>query len=160
METENKQDAHYSKNVRNVIIGIGILIILLGVLKVGISIGEHRARFAAQFGDSFERNFLGPRSGMMGVRFAPIMPNGNGAIGEIISLNLPQAVISGPDNLEKTVIIGTSTAIRRFQENIRSADLKTGDWVIVIGNPTDNGQVEAKLIRVMPKPSQEFTKPK
>ena len=155
------EEIHHSKNVRMVIIGIGVLIILLGVLRIGISIGERRAKFAGQFGDNFESNFMGPRGNMMGGEyFGGMMPNGNGAIGEIISLNLPQIVVNGPDNLEKTVLIGTSTIIRQFQGNIQSSILKTGDFVVVIGNPNNNGQVEAKLIRVMPNPSQAFTNPK
>jgi hypothetical protein len=155
-----KEEANNLKNVRAVIIGIGVVIMVLGILRIGISIGEHRARFASQFGDNFERNFRGPRSGMMGGYFNNMMPNGNGAIGEIISLNLPQLVVNGSDNLEKTIIVSTSTVIRQFQGNIQSSDLKTGDFVVVIGNPNNNGQVEAKLIRVMPNPSQEFNSPK
>lgn len=144
-----------SKNVHAVIIGIGVLVIVLGILKVGMNIGEHRARFAGQFGDNFERNFMGPRGGMMG-SFNTNFPGGHGAVGEIISINLPQIIINGPDNLEKIIIVSTSTTIRRFQENVQGASLKVGDFVTVIGNPNDNGQVEAKLIRIMPNPNYEI----
>jgi hypothetical protein len=155
------EDIHQSKIVREIVIGIGVIILVLCILFVGINIGEHRARFAGQFGDNFERNFLGPRDGMMGGGyFGGMMPGGHGAIGEIISLNLPQLIVTGPDNLEKTVLISTSTIIRQFQTNIQSSELKVGDFVVVLGNPNENGQIEAKLIRVMPNPSQEITKPK
>ena len=145
------EDIHHSKNVRAVIIGIGVLILVLGILRIGISIGEHRARFAGEFGQNYERNFLGSR-GMMGSGyFGGMVPGGHGATGNILSINLPQIIINGPDNLEKTVLIGTSTVLRQFQQNIAGSQLKVGDFVVVIGNPDNNGQIEAGLIRVMPQ---------
>jgi hypothetical protein len=147
-----------SKVVRDIIIIIGVIIVVLGILRVGISLGERRARFAGAFGDNFERNFIGQRGGMgmVGGFFNEGLPGGHGAVGNILSISLPQMIITGPDNLEKTIIVGTSTIIRQFQKDIKSINLKVGDFVTIIGNPNDNGQVEAKLIRVMPNPG---TKP-
>ena len=153
---DNFKNIHQSKTVRGVLIGIIICVILLFVFTAGISVGEHRARFAGQFGDNFERNFMGPREriDMIGGNFDKMIPGGHGAVGKIISLNLPQIIISGPDNLEKTVLVSTSTIIRRFQENISASELQTNDFVVVIGSPDTNGQIEAKLIRIMPKPNE------
>lgn len=145
---------HESKAVRAVIITIGVIIFVLTILFVGINIGEYRARFAGEFGNNFERNFWGPR-GMMGGYFGRMLPGGHGAAGQILSVNLPQIIINGPDNLEKTVLVGTSTIVRLFQANIQSSDLKAGDFVIVIGNPDSNGQIEASFIRVMPQPMMQ-----
>jgi hypothetical protein len=142
---------HNSKIVRDIIIIIGIIIMVLSILMAGISIGEHRARFAGEFGDSYERNFLGPRGMMGGGYFGGMMPGGHGAIGNILSISLPQMIISGPDNLEKTILVGASTTVRQFQQNIKSSDLKAGDFVVVIGNPNDKGQIDARFIRVMPQ---------
>ena len=139
-----------SKVVRDIIIIIGIIIVALSILFIGINIGEHRARFAGEFGDNYQRNFLGPRGSMMGGYFGQMLPGGHGATGNILSINLPQIIINGPDNLEKTILVGTSTMIRQFQQNIQSTDLKTGDFVTVLGNPNNSGQIEAALIRVMP----------
>jgi hypothetical protein len=151
------KNIHESKAVRDIIIVIGIIIIVLSILFAGMNIGERRARFAGQFGQNYERNFLGPRGGMMGGGyFGEMMPGGHGAIGNILSINLPQIIINGPDNLEKTVLVGTSTLVRQFQQNIQSSNLKVGDFVTVLGNPNNNGQIEAQLIRIMPSPG---TKP-
>jgi hypothetical protein len=139
-----------SKVVRDIIIIIGIIIVALSILFIGINIGERRARFAGEFGDNYQRNFLGPRGSMMGGYFGQMLPGGHGATGNILSINLPQIIINGPDNLEKTILVGTSTMIRQFQQNIQSTDLKTGDFVTVLGNPNNSGQIEAALIRVMP----------
>ena len=129
---------------------------MLGILLMGINIGERRARFAGEFGDNFERNFMGLRGDMMHAGFDRMMPGGHGVIGNIISINLPQLIISGPDNLEKTVLVNASTTIRLFQQDVKSSELKVGNSVVVIGNPDKNGQVEAKLIRIMPNPSHEI----
>jgi len=60
-----------------------------------------------------------PRGGMMGP-LNETLPGGHGAVGEIISINLPQIIINGPDNLEKIILISASTTIRQFQENIQA----------------------------------------
>lgn len=139
-----------SKTVQKIIIIIGIIIVVLGILFVGMNIGERRARFAGQFGQNYERNFLGPRGNMMGGGYFGMMtPGGHGAIGNILSINLPQIIINGPDNLEKTILISASTTVRQFQQNIQSSDLKVGDSVVIIGNPNNSGQIEAQFIRIM-----------
>lgn len=128
---------HESKVVRDIIIIIGIIIVALSILFIGISIGARRARFAGDFRNNFERNIKGPTSI-------------HGAVGQILSVNLPQIIITGPDNLEKTVLLATSTVVRQFQQNIQNSVLKVGDLITVIGDPNANGQIEAKFIRVMP----------
>ncbi|MCX6715990.1 MAG: hypothetical protein NT077_03155 [Candidatus Taylorbacteria bacterium] len=143
---------HQSKTVVGILIAIGIIIIALVILRVGVYIGYHKASYAGQYGNNFERNFLGPRAGMRNMMFGNEYPSGHGAVGEIVSVNLPQFVVAGPDKLEKTVLIGTSTLIRRFQEEVKSSDLRSGDYVIVLGNPNTSGQIESKLIRIMPAP--------
>jgi hypothetical protein len=115
--------------------------------------GYHKARFGARFGDNFERNFIGPRRGNFSGRLpGPGMPGGHGAVGEIISISLPQIVVAGPDNLEKTVLVGTSTMVREFRNEITADKLRVGDFIVVLGNPNDEGQIDAKLIRIMPPP--------
>jgi hypothetical protein len=152
---ENIKNIHQSKTIKGVLIGIITCVILLIVFTAGSSVGEHRARFAGQFGDNFERNLVGPKNerGAMDTMegdFGKMMPGGHGAVGKILSINLPQVVVSSPDNLEKTILISTSTIIREFTQNIPNSNLKVGDSVIIIGNPNNNGQIEAKLIRIMP----------
>lgn len=144
------KNIHESKTVRGIIIGISIAVIALLILFVGINVGRHQAEFACQFGGNFEKNFMGPK---MGGGIFGGMPSGHGAAGEIISINLPQIVVSGPDNLEKIITISDGSVIRRFREGVASADLKVGDFIVVIGDPNNQGEIEAKLIRVMPSPN-------
>lgn len=147
------RDIHKSQKVRGLLIGLGVAVLALVIFQAGMVAGYNKARFGARFGDNFERNFVGPRGGDFGGGFpTPGMPGGHGAVGEIVSIALPQVVIAGPDNLEKTVLVGTSTKVREFRDEITADKLKVGDFVVVLGNPNEEGQVDAKLIRLMPPP--------
>lgn len=138
--------------MKGVIMGIGVTLALLLVFWMGMAVGFQRARFAGQFGDNFQRNFLGQRAfGLPGEN----LPGGHGAVGEIVSLQLPEAVVAGPDNLERVIVVSSSTEIRRVREKIPSSELQIGEFVVVIGNPNQSGQIEARLIRIMPKPRTE-----
>jgi hypothetical protein len=57
------------------------------------------------------------------------------------------------------VVIKEDTAIMRFRETIKPSDLKVDDSIVVIGEPNDAGQIEAKFIRVMPSPTGDLFEP-
>ncbi|MFA6520525.1 MAG: hypothetical protein WCT44_02890 [Candidatus Paceibacterota bacterium] len=150
------KNIHNSKTVRGILIGLGVAIIILGVFKLGQVSGLHKARFSERFGDNFNRNFIDPREGGFFKDFSDRRgpPGGNGAVGEIVSIKLPLIVVAGPDNLEKTILIKEDTLVRRFQDEVKVADLKIGDNIVVLGVPNDVGQIEAKLIRAVPFPPE------
>jgi ABC-type branched-subunit amino acid transport system ATPase component len=84
--------------------------------------------------------------------------SGSGVVGSIIkidpSVNSEQATLTiqdERDNTEKTVLIAKDTIIRQFQNAIELADLKVTDHVVVVGSPNSSGQIEAKLVRVVPE---------
>ncbi len=81
------------------------------------------------------------------------MPGGHGAVGKIVKVSLPSIVIEGPDNIEKEVIINESTLIRSSGPDATSTDLKMDDFVTILGTPNEDGQIQAKLIRVLPAPA-------
>ncbi len=149
MKTEETKK---SKIVKWAIIGIAVFIACLGILRVGIMIGYQKAEFAGDFGNNFERNFLGPKRGMRSMMSLPV---DHGAVGSIVSLNLPQFVVAD-DGLEKIITVGTSTIIRSLREDIEGSELNIGDFVVVLGNPNQDGKIEAKLIRVMPSAPEGF----
>ena len=144
-----------SQSFKGTIVGILITIVILIIFQAGIAVGERRASFAQRFGDNFEKNFRDPRDGgfmQMGIPLGTDMPGGHGAVGEIVSVSLPFVVVAGPDNLEKTIVVTDTTEIREFRNTIEVSELMVGDFVIVLGTPNDEGQVEAKLIRLAPPP--------
>ena len=147
-----------SQSFKGVIIGLCIAIMVLIIFQAGIAVGERRSSFAHRFGDNFERNFKDPRGGGFMPRgfSGGDMPGGHGAVGEIISVTLPNIIVSGPDNLEKTVVVNDSTEIREFRNTLKASDLKVGEFIVVLGSPNDSGQVEAKLIRLVPPPPDKL----
>jgi len=79
--------------------------------------------------------------------------NPHGTFGKIIKIDLPTIAVQASDGTEKSIVIDDNTTIRRFQETLTSKDLKVDDPIVVIGEPNDQGQIEAKLIRLMPAAS-------
>ncbi len=145
------KNIHQSKTVRGIIIGLGLAIVLLGVFRLGQVSGGQKVRFSDRLGENFNRNFRDPRDNFFrNWSGGPGMPGGHGAVGEIVSLNLPLVTIAGLDNLEKVVVIEDRTLIRQFQNQITPTDLQIGEHVVVLGAPNAEGQIEARLIRVMP----------
>ncbi len=144
-----------SQSFKGILIGIFIVIIALIIFQSGVAVGERKASFAHRFGDNFERNFRDPRGGSFmqrGLSGGVNMPSGHGAVGEIVSIALPLVVVAGPDNLEKTVVVTDTTEIREFRDTIQANELSVGDFIIVLGTPNEEGQVDAKLIRLAPPP--------
>jgi hypothetical protein len=118
------------------------------IFYAGVTIGFYKASFGHAWGENYERNF-----GMMSDR--PMLnennfPNANGAIGKIIKIELPTLIVEGRDNTEKVILIKKDTQIQEIRKLITTNDLKVDDFVVVIGAPNEQGQIEAKFIRVMP----------
>ena len=73
---------------------------------------------------------------------------GHGAFGEIIKINDSDLVIKGKDDVEKIILITKDTVIKKGKKTIKKEDLKVGNAITVIGNPDNQGRIEAELIRV------------
>lgn len=130
---------------------VGGLLFLVLVFQLGVVVGYKKASFSYRLGEEYHRSFNGPKSGMMPRDLGP-KPffEAHGATGKIINLDLPIFVVQSPDGSEKLVKITSSTIIRQFRDNLEVSDLKLDDLVVVMGVPSEEGQVEAKLIRIMP----------
>jgi hypothetical protein len=68
--------------------------------------------------------------------------------GSIISITDNNLVIKDRDGKENTVTVTDKTVIKSGRENLKIGDLKAGDQIVVLGNPAENGVVNADLIRV------------
>lgn len=137
-----------SKVSVKILYGIGTAIVLILVFSAGVSVGFHRASFGRAWGENYERNFgmIGGRPGFEENNF----PNAHGAIGKIIKIELPTIIVADKDNTEKVILIKEDTKIQEAKNDLKDTDLKLDDFVVVIGSPNDQGQVEAKFIRLMP----------
>ncbi len=164
---------YQSGSIRRVLKWCVIILIALVIFQAGQFVGLKRAEFSFRMADNYYNNFDfrtdkrfegrkgEPRvqtftPGMMG---SGGMMGGNnfteshGAAGKIIKISLPTITVSSLDNVEKTILINKDTVIREFRSSIDSSELKVDDFVVSVGEPTDNGQIEAKFIRVMPFPN-------
>ncbi len=141
-----------SNKAKHILTGIGIAVITLVVFQAGVFVGFKKATFSGRIGDNYYQTFgnrtMPPFSGVKGMD----LPNTHGTIGKIAIITLPKVMIADNDGIEKTILLNEKTDIRRFRDSIKPEELKAGDFVTVIGEPDNNGQIEARLIRVMPTP--------
>lgn len=141
-----------SKLFKWIICGILSLIVLLFVFKIGMFVGSKRADFAFRWGENYHKNFAGPRGGFFNEFSGKDFIDAHGIFGQIIKIDGQTIVIEGQDNVEKIILVKEDTTIRSLRDNIKLSDLKVNDYIVVIGDPNDAGQIEAKLIRVVPPP--------
>ncbi len=142
----NTKEFVSSSMFRNIVLGIAGLVFMSVVFHAGMFMGYHRASFSYRGGENYYRTFGDKDRGPMGMMRGNF-PNAHGSIGTIVKIELPQIVIADQDKTEKTIIIKDDTEIRRLRETITSPDLKVGDAIVVFGEPNEQGQIEAKLIR-------------
>lgn len=139
-----------SKTSTGVLIGIGIVIVAILIFSAGVSVGFHKASFGRAWGENYERNFgMKPGNMMFG---KDNFPNSHGTIGKIIKIETPTMIVQDKDNIEKVILVKEDTQIQKAREIITINDLKIDDHIVVIGNPNEEGQIEAKFIRIIPSP--------
>lgn len=147
----NIQKMFESKTSKNLIIGIVSVAVVFAIFQAGVFVGFHKASFLFGFGDNYYRAF-GKDDGRGMMLFKDDMTGGHGAVGRIVKVNLPTFVVVGPDNVEKIITINDKTQIRAFRDATSTSALTMDQFVTVLGNPNENGQVEASFIRIMPPP--------
>ncbi|KKS99545.1 MAG: hypothetical protein UV75_C0003G0021 [Candidatus Giovannonibacteria bacterium GW2011_GWA1_43_15] len=140
------------KNSKIIAISIGALILFLLVFKAGVFVGYKKASFSYKWGENYHRNFAGPREGFFGDLKRGFgdkdFIDAHGIFGTIIKIDGNIILIKGKDNVETAVLVSDTTVIRRGRETIKPADLKTDNHIVIIGSPTEQGQIDAKLIRL------------
>lgn len=143
-----------SKTLKIALLALGAFIVLLLVFQAGMAVGFRKANFSFRWAENYHQNFAGPRGGFFGDFRRDFegkdFIEAHGVFGSIIKIDDSTLVVKGANNIEKTVLLKDDTTIERLRETIKPSDLKVDDNVVVIGSPNDSGQIEAKLIRVMP----------
>jgi len=147
-----------SKLFKRIILGILVFLVILLVFKIGMVVGTRKADFSNRWSENYYNNFGGPRGGFLQQLDDRSLIDANGIFGQIIkidsSTNSGQALVTikSKDNIEKLVVVNEQTSIKRLRDNLKINDLKINDFVVIIGEPNNSGQIEAKFIRVMPPP--------
>lgn len=140
--------------LRRILIGIGVVMLALIIFKVGMFVGYKKASYSYNLGENYYRTFggqrLDSRRGMMGGLFGDnMMASGHGVTGKVIKISLPNIIVEGNDNIEKTIVTNNQTLIRNMRNEGTMNDIKVNDTVIIIGSPDESGEVVAKLIRIV-----------
>ena len=138
--------------------GLGGFAAVIIIFGAGVKVGEIKARYSYRWAENYHRNFGGPKEGFFGDWKE--MPRGefmegHGSFGEIIEIKDNSIIIRGQENIEKLVAINQNTAIVKGREIVKDG-VKVGDNVVVIGSPNEDGQIEAKLIRIFGEDEPEL----
>lgn len=134
----------------------GVVVAILALIlafQAGVAFGFHRAAFSYRLDQNYARTF-----GRTTDRFmmpGPGVPGGHGAFGKIISVNGSTVVIAADNHPEQQVVIAADTIIRNQDGTASSSALTTGQYVIVFGDPSDTGSIDARLIRIVPPPDTQ-----
>ena len=144
-----------SRNFKRIIYAFGIFFILFFVFQAGMIVGFKKASFRHDWGSNYEKNFGPYRSIPKFIKdnFSET-PNAHGAIGKIIKVDLPDIVVLDKDQTEKSIVIDDNTTIIEMTDKVNKESLAVDKFVVVIGNPNSSGQIEAKLIRIIPSPEE------
>ena len=145
-----------SKLFRAVVLSIAGLIILAFVFGLGVYVGTKKADFSFRWAEEYHNNFGGPQQGFFGNMMGEEFTNANGVFGQIIKIDSGSLTVKDKDNVEKIILVGDKVSILYQRKSMKLADLKVGDSIVAIGDPNNNGQIQAELIRVMPTPPKNL----
>ena len=151
-------DFFQTKSFKTAIVCVAGIAVLFAVFSVGVFVGSRRAEFSYRWAEAYHRNFAGPKEGFLGEALGKEFISSNGAFGIIANLTDGQTpdskiiTMEERGGVEKIIIAGPRTVISLQRKNLKISDLKIGDNIIVIGQPNQDGQVEAGIIRIMPQP--------
>lgn len=163
--TEEKNNKKINQDaLKWVILGLAGFAAIVLIFAAGIIVGGMKAKFSYEWAENYHKNFGGPKAGFLSNwRNTPPLPGefieGHGAFGEIIQINDNGFVIKGRSNVEKIIITAEDTIIKKGTETIEN-NLEVGEYIVIIGSPNAEGQIEAKLIRVFDKELKPSPMPK
>jgi len=153
-----------------IVIVFAVVVVVSLIFSAGFFVGARKARFSCAWGDNYHRNFGMPNKEFlpgpmreMNDRFPEFndreFMNPNGVFGKIIKIikaenntSSSEIIISSSEGLERNILLDNRTNIKIFRDNVNIDQLKADQFVAIIGDIDNAGQINAKLIRVMPEP--------
>ena len=145
----NFEDITRSKGFKKALIVLGVLIAVLIVFQAGVYVGVRKGEFSERNGENYYR-VMGAAPGPG--PFGDVISGGEGAAGKVLSVTLPTFVVEDRDSTEKIVTLGDGSDIRIFHDATSSGAITPGQFVIVIGEPDENGEIHASFVRIVPSP--------
>ncbi len=151
MDIKDLKTFFQSQVFKYILYGLACVIVLLMVFKAGELVGFRKASFSYRWGENYYRGIAGPSSGSFGEMFrGRDYTTSYGVFGIVEKVASSTLVIKGSDELEKNIVLTNETIIKHFRDTLSAHDLKVNDSVVIIGAPNDMGEIEAKLIRILP----------
>ncbi|MBI5220965.1 MAG: hypothetical protein HY978_04005 [Candidatus Liptonbacteria bacterium] len=144
------RETFQSKKFRSFLRVVGAVAVLLVVFEVGQWAGARKAAFSYRWGERYYRGLAGPRGNLLPGLDRGDFLSGHGTSGLVIKVSSSTLLVQDLEGVEKVIRLTSKTVVRRLRENLSVGDLKTDDRVAVIGSPTDDGEIEARLIRLLP----------
>ena len=143
-----------SKLFAGIVAGVCIMLVVMCIFEVGVMVGYHEATFSSRWGQNYERNF--GNMGMMQGLPDGHLPSPDGTLGKIISISNDASsttlVVNNSQKPEEKILINSDTLVRDHEKTISASSLTVGSYVVILGIPNDQGEIEAKLVRVVPAP--------
>jgi len=142
-----------SRTFRILLACLGAFILIVGSFSLGVNVGERKARHMNGWAENYGRMFPSRGDFPGDMPFAPPpMPGSHGVFGKVLSVTGQAIVVQGQDGVEQNVLVTSSTDIRIGRDQAKVSDIKPDADASVFGAPNDKGQIEARLIRLMPQP--------
>jgi hypothetical protein len=128
-----------------------IALLLLGFIG-GQSFERARIRHFIGWTNNYERNFFGnqqmPLQNQMMRDLPPDSFRTHAILGKILTAEASKISVQSDDGVEQSIQITNTTAIRHNNDNAKVNDLKNGQRVAIFGQPNNQGQIAATLIRI------------
>lgn len=141
-----------SKKVKSMIIVIACFAVAALIFQAGEIVGFKKASFGKHWGENYEKNFGMVKYNRMMGGMPDRLPNAHGAIGRVVKIELPNIIVTDKGGVEKVVVLDDDVLIKKGQDSVLTKDIAVNDFVVVIGSPNEKGQINARLIRIMPVP--------
>ena len=125
---------------------------LLLMFRIGMMVGHQRASASFTWGQDYHRVFGGPSQGFFGGMVDQDDVKMHGVFGTILKNENQTITVEAEDRTERSVIVNGQTIIRQQRANATLQDLIPHLQIVVIGSPDANGQITARLIRIIPPP--------
>jgi len=152
--SEEKNNKKFFQNpdiLKRIIVGLVGFVIIILAFGAGVKVGVSKAKYSYRWAENYQKNFAGPRGGFFsdwGNSPRGEFTNAHGVFGLIIKIDGNTIITKGGDDVEKTILVSDNTIIQKGREDIKLSDLKADENIVIIGSPNNQGQIEAKFIRV------------
>lgn len=144
-----------SSRFQSVTIIIGFALVFLLLFQAGMYVGYRKAAFSYNMGDNYYRAFRGHGPTPFHMPIRGDFVGSDGTVGKVVSVHLPMIVLTSRDNTERAAIVDDKTIVLQGSETTTPGTIQPDDFIVILGSPNEDSQVQAKLIRIVPPPPGE-----